>query len=506
MAYSLRTLLLVSPAFFVLLAGSTDSKAAIDEQGASALKAVIKSYLDEQKNVYAASGSMMEMIGDIEITPKGGYYNIVLPHIKTTYPGDTILNFGKIVINAAPGKTPEDWKISYSLPKDITLTNADGDITRIDIGSQSASGIWNTNLNYVPVLKAEYKDIRISNPSETESRPVTGTIKSIDIAQNLKDSGQNLWSGPMTITAKDIAIQQLSREKITIDNVTASYKLTDMNPNGYQELRKKFSALGEQGISPATLAMNSEKMTDTAQTALSLFENPMGSMSSDLTLENVKFARIDNNAQQTEELLTLGHANFGLDMDLTNPDLAGFGLRLSANDIKQSFDPSQQKFSPHQINLDVKVKNFPMKSVMRNASNEMDKNSAVPSTPMITLLSQAKTNIENTLLLDSESVKISGKGTIQSTSTSPFGANADQQWEITGLNTLMTEMSGPNAEHKMPPQIMGPLAILQMMGQIAPDNPDKRTYHIIANDQGVTVNGADISTLMGAAASKAPSE
>jgi hypothetical protein len=488
----------------MLLAGATASHAAINEQGAGELKTLIKAYLDEQKNVYAASGAMMEMIGDIEITPKGGYYNIVLPHIKTTYPGDTIMNFGKIVINAAPGEKQEDWKISYSLPKDISITDSDGEVTHIDIGSQSASGIWNTNLNYIPVLKAQYKDISISNPADTGTRPVTGTIKAIDISQDLKDSGQNLWSGPMTVTAKDIAIQQPSREKLTIEKVTASYTLADMNPKGYQELRKKFSALGEQGISPTNLAMNTDKIADTAQTALSLFENPMGSMSSEFMLENVKFTQINEAAEQTGELLSLGRAKFGLDLDLSNPDSTGFGLRLSANDIKQNFDASQQKFSPQQIDLDIKVKNFPMKSVMKNTSNELDKNSAAPSTPLIMLLSKAGTNIENTFLLDSESVKISGKGTLRSTSTSPFGANADQQWEITGLNTLMTEMGSPSAEHKMPQQIMGPLAILQMMGQISPENPDKRTYRIIANDQGITVNGADISTLMGAVATTPP--
>ena len=140
-----------------------------------------------------------------------------------------------------------------------------------------------------------------------------------------------------------------------------------------------------------------------------------------------------------------------------------------------------------------------MQDIMKNARNELDKNIVVPSTPMITLLSQAQTTVENKASLETEALSISGKGTILATLANPLGMNADQKWEITGLDAFMKEINTQMGDNPFAGQMLGPLVILQMAGQIAPDNPDKRTYHILANENGVTVNGSDISQFMSGA-------
>ncbi|HOO50140.1 MAG TPA: hypothetical protein PLK94_02510 [Alphaproteobacteria bacterium] len=471
------------------------SMAAIDESGAQNLKIIIGNYLEEQKTIYQASGTMMELIGDMTVTPKGNYYNIILPHIKTTYVGDTVLNIGKIVINAAPGDKAEDWKISYSLPKDITITQANGSVQNITFANQSAAGIWNTKLNYITALKAHYKDIKISAPSGDEGITSLGSIGSIKIEQDLKDSGQNLWSGPISMNAETIEFHDEFGKKISLDKASIGYTINNINPKGYEAIRNHVYEIGKNNTSISTLDQQPEELGNLVQTLTKLFEEPMGEMTSDFAINNLKLTERD---KQTE-ILTVASANFGLDIDMSNPEQAAFGLRIKASDIVQNIDPSQKNFSPKNIDLDLKIKNFPMQDIMKNARNELDKNIVVPSTPMITLLSQAQTTVENKASLETEALSISGKGTILATLANPLGMNADQKWEITGLDAFMKEINTQMGDNPFAGQMLGPLVILQMAGQIAPDNPDKRTYHILANENGVTVNGSDISQFMSGA-------
>lgn len=106
------------------------------------------------------------------------------------------------------------------------------------------------------------------------------------------------------------------------------------------------------------------------------------------------------------------------------------------------------------------------------------------------------------------SPKIKVQTQVKSDKSAPKGYTQTSQAEVTGignaLNVIGTKLKDPNASGKGQMQkALGILSILQMSGKSVAGNADTRTYDVVTDAQGrTTLNGVDVSLLLGAASIK----
>lgn len=327
-ASPIRALLLSTPAVLALMIPHA-GYAAIDEQGAAAFKAVIQKHLDDRVKMSAATGAQLEIQGETVVTPKGSYYQAVLPTMKTTYQNMTY-NLGHVVINGIPGQTPDEWKIAIALPSPIQFSYPDGKQVSVALGSQKASGIWNTALNYTSQFNAEYKNIKVTGTPSTRvpgpdevisSSPFNATIQSASIHQNLvNDTTKGVWSGPATFSADGIHFDAGEGQTGDIGQISGKYSFQNVPTASFTAFAEKMKN------NPALTSQAGGVVQDPTQIAsildplISLLDQPMGSVDSDFAIKNLDLRGLkDPKTGAPIDSMKIGDLHFGLGMDFTTP-------------------------------------------------------------------------------------------------------------------------------------------------------------------------------------------
>ncbi len=511
MKYLSRTLLFTLPTSLLLM--STSSYAAIDAQGASELKSLIGNYIQEQQKITAATGATLEVDGETVVTPQSTYYSIIMPRLVTHYPGDSITyDMGKTAINAMPGNTPDEWKISFSLPKTVSVnTPKDGKIN-IHFGSQKTSGIWNSKLNYMFRLNAEYKDVSIDKTFPAAATDATAPapepenvlkIATFNIVQNLQEDspGSQTWSGPADFNAKNI-----TADKMSLGEVSAHYTMKNIDYTVMSEIRNDLKSITEKGEDLNDLRNNPAAALGIFDVIVKMLEKPMGAFTSEFTMKDLKVMGLSN-AQSYKEDFSLSSAHFGFDSDLINPQKASMALRLGMNGMSIPLEDNGG-FAPKSSELEIKVNSLPLAELLRNArqmaalanpdATQTPPQDTQPPKSFQQILIDAQTNLSNKLDINSDILNVHGQGTAQASAQSMIGVIADQTWEIKGLDAFLEKLKADQQNPGASNEIAQKLAVLQIMGQISPDHPDTRTYHLIVDDKGqMTMNGTDMMSMMG---------
>ncbi|HRK97372.1 MAG TPA: hypothetical protein PLE43_02715 [Alphaproteobacteria bacterium] len=508
-----HNLMLTTPIALLLL-HATPSLAAIDEQGAQNLKSLIQNYIQEQQTLSSTDGVELKTQGDLTISPKDTYYQVSLPHLKAQYPDNRIVDLGIITMNAMPGKTGDEWNVSIALPKKITSTSSTGAITDIKIGHQKTSGIWNVPLNYMTKYNAEYQNIDIATPAEDKSPPFKTTINLLNIDQNFtENTATHTWSGPLNVIAKNVYFGKNEKEKLTLGEANIKYQIFDLDMTSLKTFQKNIKEAQGNKTNFTNIGNNPMQILQIYDVIANNFETPMGAITSNLTIKNLEIYGLKVSTEQPENLpFKLASAHFGFDADMHAPQNVKTNIRFGFSDLKTPFEDTKN-LTPDSIDLDIKIGNIPLQDIIANGRKQIGILSATqagdkepqektpePVKPFSKILGDAGTNANHKFHINTPLINAKGEGTVRATSTNPIGIASDQTWEITGLNALIAELNSKSASNPMGQNVTGPLVILQMAGQISPDNPDTRTYHLVMSDQGnITINGADFSALMGGA-------
>ncbi|OIN87523.1 MAG: hypothetical protein AUJ12_02000 [Alphaproteobacteria bacterium CG1_02_46_17] len=497
-----RTLLLTMPTALLLMS-TTASYAAIDAQGAAELKSLISNYIQEQQKITAATGATLVANGETTVTPQGTYYSVILPHLVTRYPGDVVsYDMGKIAINAMPGKTADEWKVSFSLPRTVSVnTPKDGKVD-FHFGQQKASGLWNSKMNYMFQINAEYKNVTIEKtmPDTPEPQVPLVTIGTINIKQNLQEDtpGSKTWSGPA-----DFSAQNIQTDKLSIGEVSANYMIKNVDYTVMTKMRDELKSMGENSQSLSDLQNNPTAALNMFDVMAKMFENPMGEFTSELTLKDLKATGYTNTPEASGDEVTLKSAHFGMDMNLSNPQKASMVFRLGLDGLDVPLE-DKKDVTPKNAELEIKVDSLPLMELVKTtrqiAGVEMQGATpdATPVKPYPQILAEAQTSFSNKVDINTDILNVHGQGAAQASGQSMIGLTTDQNWEIKGLDALLEKLKNDQQNPEISQQIAQKLAILQLMGQMSPDKPDIRTYHLVVDDQGkMTMNGADLMSMMG---------
>lgn len=183
-----------------------------------------------------------------------------------------------------------------------------------------------------------------------------------------------------------------------------------------------------------------------------------------------------------------------------------FRLGLDGLDVTSATVSAQDKrVFPKNSDLTIKITNLPISEFMRMGKDQLAvaNGTAAPTTQKTpqAILSDAGTAAEYTLVYASDLLKVNGKGTVSASAKSMFGVLTDQMIEIEGLDAAIETIKAESANDPEAARMLQTLTMAQMMGQQDPNNPKRRTYHIVVDETGkATLNGSDLGAMMGGGA------
>jgi hypothetical protein len=511
-ASGVALVLLTSPAF----------AAEITPEGAAAFKAQIQSMLDLRKNVQAAAGAELVTEGDIMVEPAGTYYKAVLPHIKTKYPGGVVYDFGKVAVNAVPGASEKEWKVSYTLPSPIRMMDGAGKLMwQLDLGPQRTSGVWNTDLGNFTQLNAVLGDLRykiapgVSAPAGTQ--PFDIKIAEAKILIDFKDIGNGHLSGPANVVVSGVAnADPAAVQQFKIGNIRADYTVTDFDPAVMKDMATQMSSMGASGQDIQSAALTGTGALGVYDMVTKMIGSSADSFTSNFAVADFSY---DGKNEKTGETagVKLASFNFGFDM-------AGFRAGAVKTDLRLGYDglsivglpAGMAEFVPGKTSLALSLDKLPVKELIDlgrqaipsgteqqpNAAPQMAGMQAATLVPQ--MLSEAGTSLTQKLEITAPSYSASGQGTITADAKSVAGFTAEQNFEIKGLDAVIAKLNEEIAKAQGKPeaqqfqQALATFTMLQMMGQQKPEDPTVRVYNIVQTADGkTTLNGADMSAMMG---------
>lgn len=495
----------------------------INDEGAEKLQSAFQNTLDSYALTFNTPESKLVYDGDIAVEKANGYYAITTPHISLLSQTGEKLEIGIFAINAIPADGPGRWTISYSMPTPITFFDAEGELTsRIDIGSQQASGLWLEDINYFIKIDATYKDIKIENTSTDPSENFSITLPEILLQCNLKELSEGKWSGPYAYGLKKLQVKNNEGLDLSIDNIEVSGSIKEFDTKAYKEVLDEIEAFAENVSEEDIENMSTENAVAFGNTMIRGWKSYGSGMTSQATVQNVSFL-----APKTEESadkpvnINIGSMGFGFDMINLQTDNGKLAFRMGFNafNLKDVIE-TYNALTPEAMNLDLQVKNIPfvklidlgkktLQSTMKDpATSNMAGLQAMMTAPVILTESETHLAIHDTHV-GNDKYKITLEGKITPNAQAVKGITADILGKVRGLsfvkNALTKQTSSEETSDEEKQQAQQSLFMLGMVESLGKETTDDnntpiRTFHLVVNEQGqMLLNGNDMSALLGAA-------
>ena len=502
---------LTGTALAVVMLSSPVFAAEITAEGAAQLKTLIQTQIDLRKNVQSAAGGQYITEGELKVEPADKYYAVTLPHIKMKDASGKIFDIGMIAANVIPGATDKEWKAAIAIPTPIRIISAENKpVGEISISNQRALGIWDTDLSSFIRLDAKYGDIAFkSTESPANFKIGTATFKN----QLTRESNGHL-SGPAMATLENWTLESPD-DKLTgsIKAVSINAAVKDFDPLVAKSFNEQIGAIGQAGQNIADSAASQHG----GMAMYNMMTNLMGKSSDSFSVAmsmNGLTVTAPNETTQAMETFELGNVAFGFDMSGFRAGAVKTGLKLGYGGLKLN-DPADtyKDIIPLNANVNLTINNLPFQQMVDLGRETMSANSGNPQaaqmagmTAMATLpklLTDAGTTLDQTFDFVANAYQGKGSGVVKANLNAVSGFTAEQEAEFTGLDNVIAkiheEMAKPNNPEAQSLQgILGPLTIMQMVGQQKPDAPDVRTYKLSVDETGKTLlNGSDLSTIMG---------
>lgn len=515
---------LLATALFILPCHA--QAATIDAAGAAQTKKVIQDAIDLQLRMTQSTGQGLKMDGEIEVTPKGSYYEVKLPNLAMASTENGNLNIGTVMMNVTPADNG-DYLASVALPSSMRLTDAAGaEKMTVKLGSQKFSGVWRPSLETFTKMDAEYKDLTatLSQMATGSEGPMMMTIGSVRTIVNMTESGENTWSGPRTTVMEKIDIRPStnSTSRITLAKLVAGmeYDKVDLSiaKTIKDQLRQK---------------LNSTESVPSPQEAQELFKATMGDMNTfpngvknsfEVTGVNVDILPTPRNGEPVGEPLkfTLASARGSSVFNNIKAEKgdARFLLNLTGLDVIQSA-AELKGLIPTAANFDITMNNLPMKEMAMTFINiigdTMQSSLAAQDgatdaatrlktqQAMLAIPQQLKTAGSSIVVKDTyvnaPTVNSTLEGQFTALPTAAMIAAGDMTLKIRGLEEVIAQLKAAS-ENTPNPKAAGyaqALILLQMAGQMTQGEDGKplRTYKLeVTPDGKVLMNGAPISDMI----------
>ncbi len=178
------------------------AKAALDTDArAQVLKGQIEGFLENQKAMAMKNGCKLVSKGSVTMEKTADYYAYTLPHLTYTDSRGVRSEIGMIAVNAVP-QGEFEWKVSLAVPTPISSFGPSGaEQFRTDIGTQSASGVWNEKLGHFTSLSAKLANVQLNDLEDQN----TATVGALNFDSNLQEQDPEAYTGSAIATLANIS-------------------------------------------------------------------------------------------------------------------------------------------------------------------------------------------------------------------------------------------------------------------------------------------------------------
>lgn len=474
----LALVLMFSPAYAV----------EINDEGEQKLRALFTDLINDQKSAFNKENSELQTDGEIIIEQADDYYSITLPKLVYKIGEQQKVILGFISVNAVPTKDPQNWKMSFTMPSTIHFIGKKGQKAgKMNLGKQKMQGIWNMDLNSFSKFKAQYNDIAFLNHENKTS----AFIDKIEMMGKLEEK-DGKWSGPSRSMLKDFRIKKDDQNIFSIDAINADVQLVNYDPANRKIMIQKLEEANAQN-----------KEVDLSEIMKLYGSDYTINMSMDNVIGNISANK--NKKESTN--FSMEEAVFKMKSESTKTNKINYELQLGYDGLKAS---DLDKYAPSKFNIDLAMKNIPVKEIREMASgmniSRDNPNSAKIAAlqGMITLpqiLSKAQTTlkIKNTGV-SNDNYNLDINGDFNATATSPIGVVGDMKLKIEGLDKIVTDLEKEKegAEPSKISKINSTLKNIQAIQLFSEKKSNTDMLHLTMGEDGKTlINGKDISLLMG---------
>lgn len=519
---SLSYAVVVTSALLMSNIAFANSPPAITPQGAVELKQIVEDQLQWRLNMAKSLHTGVKMDGTIQVTPKSGYYEVKLPNLEVLLDPVTRLDVGTVIMNASPGTQTGEWLISLALPPVMTAyKGTKTPVARLTIGSQKFAGAWWPEKSMFSKVNAQYKDIKMIDLASPAN--VTADIASLTSTLNLKDNGDNTWSGPNHTEVNELKITASGTDEgsIVIHKITNAIILGKFDMSQSLALNKKMKELFKNSTPPSEAEIKS-MINTLVQSSRSM----LGDWNDTLEVGGIAIHGKDKSTQNPQDLnLSLNRLGLTYSIQGARQEKGSAGVTLGMDGLKMSFAPVEYTgLIPTALNFDVKADNLPFqkmtdtlftalqKTIEMAEVRAADKNAETPaqtemamafaSLPKLLSDAGATLTIANTFV-NTPDMQTRLDARIDASNAAALGAMGQATVVMTGfedtIKKLQTLSTQPNANHELIGIAQG-LSVVQMMGQEekTADGKSSRKYVFqLTPDGKIMLNNLDIKNVAG---------
>lgn len=503
-------------AFTAALLFYTPCYAAIDEQGRQKLETLINEIIDDYRSAMAEQNKELVTEGDLLVETSGDYYAVTFPFLKIIQPDGTRVDIGMIAVNALPGDTPQEWKLTMAIPTPIIqYDNLDNTINLINIGSQNFMGVWHEHFRSFTKLNASYRNIEITN----QAGEYAVEIPSVKITNNIEKDADGLWSGPSRFEINNINIMPGTRGgKAHIEQIVAEGRIDDYSIESMIDAEEKLDALEESYEADGAKSASSSHITGIYNLVFEEMSAALDGFSGSVRMRGFSMTEPPV-AISPEGKLALEQASvsFGMNGFRTGSVTLSLGMNYDGLDFAP-LPPEQSETLPETLNIDFKIKKLPFKQMVDLGRSSVKAAVNNPQAAQMTgiqalmvlpqLATNAGTNLTfEDLSISSDAYDVDFSGVINADHTAVKGFRGQGSMKISGLSRMIELNNKALRNDELSEEQRGRMqqaamvfTMLKGMGK-QQEGSDIYTYDFSLTKEGeAMLNGEVVSGLIGGGA------
>lgn len=495
---------------------ATGAHAALKPADGARLKTIFTDMIMRYGNDVKAQGGSLITEGEVMVEPSDTYFAITLPHITAVNADRSQMKIGMISINALPGDKKEEWKMTVALPTPIVMQDAAGKETAtLDIGSQNFAGLFHEQFQNFTRLNGQYKNITFID--KTENAKIT--IPDLSMVYDLKESGNQLWSGPMNGKATNITgIFNKTGNSIKIREIDLQSSIKDYSLKEALAYQERVAALMESATADTPSASGPH-----AQGLYNMFFDFMTKVwdgfNTRMNVNGIEVTR-PATAEQKASTVKIASAGFGLSGDGFRQNKVALRHTLHVTDLSVTPLPADiSKALPSNVNIDLTLNNLPFKELVEMGQKSLNQSVTSPEGSGLVamnalasaqqLLTNAGTSlvVKDTRVGNTTEYDVLLNGAATANIKAMFGATGKVRLEMFGMDKLIAyaeqtvnDPATDVARKASAQKALQILTILQMVGQQGKNakGQDIRSYDLELTAEGKTMlNGADLMSVFG---------
>lgn len=464
----------------------------VDDKGAAELASSVKAGFAQWLQ---STNSPLRITwkGEVKAVPSGTFYAVTLPPLSLLDNDGVRIELGQIDLQMTP-RDDGMQSVKVTFPNEIESFEGKVPTGKLTIGSQRTDGIWAPAYKTFVTMESAYSNLTATTFKEDGKRADSHTtIGSVDVKFDLKRDRDDIWSGPVAVSAKDIASRDdENREVLSISTMTMGGAYNHVNLAQLARLGE----IGEQ-LEKADGAEETRLLSELLNQIKGLMSGSNGTFG----VENIKVLDTDDNSTVSIASLSFNGGVADLDKPAGSATM-GFDLKGLAMSLSPELDP----FLPRGAGLQLTAANIPPDALWQTLQEIIvaPEDSDIPTTAMMALMSAfgasgAELRLER-LSVDTALTQTSGTGHARVAPTAALGAVGQASFIVRGLDEAIKAIQEKGKTDEDAQEVLSMLAMTQLWGQAATDEQGRpiRRYDLVLTNEGeMTLNGTDLSALLG---------